>query len=111
MNIEIKLIINQNLKYKLDITYSNISVGLNDIFEIFISYIDNQEYLISPNRYTFNLDISTLLDNKIILSLKGHKNHIRIIRYFINKNNYNEYLISGDNDKIVIIWDITENIK
>ena len=79
------------------------------MFEIFISYKDNKEYLISPNINNFNLDIFRLLDNKIILSLKGHKNKIRTIRYFINKNSYNEYLISGDDNKIVIIWDIYNN--
>ena len=55
-----------------------------------------------------------MLDNKKILSLQGHKNDITTIRYFINKNNYNninEYLISGDIDHIVIIWDITNNYK
>ena len=51
-----------------------------------------------------------MLDNKKILSLEGHKNNISTIRYFINKNNnINEYLISGDLNKIVIIWDITNN--
>ena len=101
----------QNLKYKLDIIKSKTKYGLNDIFEVFISYRDNKEYLISPNINNFNLDIFRLLNNKIILSLKGHKNNIRTIRYFINKNSYNydEYLISGDNNKIVIIWDITDN--
>ena len=98
-----------NLKYKLDITKTNTSYGWNDIFEIFISYKDNKEYLISPNKNTFNLDIFTLLNNQIILSLKGHKNNIRTIRYFINNKNYNEYLISGDDNRIVIIWDITNN--
>ena len=98
-----------NLKYKLDITNTNYSYGLNDIFEIFISYKDNKEYLISSNKNNFNLDIFTLLNNTIILSLKGHKNIIGTIRYFINKKNYNEYLISADDNKIVIIWDITNN--
>ena len=98
-----------NLKYKLDITKTNTSYGWNDIFEVFISYKDNKEYLISPNINNYNLDIFTLLNNQIILSLIGHKNNIRTIRYFINKKNNNEYLISGDNNKIVIIWDITNN--
>ena len=31
------------------------------------------------------------------------------MRYFINNKNFNEYLISADNDKVVIIWDITNN--
>ena len=84
-------------------------MGWNDIFEIYISYKDNKEYLISPNKNDYNLDIFTLLNDKMILSLKGHKNNIRTIRYFINKKNYNEYLISADDNKIVIIWDITNN--
>jgi len=77
------------------------------MFEVFISYKDNKEYVISPNCNNYNLD----LDNKKILSLKGHKNEIFTIRYFINKNNYNinEYLISADDNKIVIIWDINNN--
>ena len=101
----------QNLKFKFDITNTNTDWGLNDMFEVFICYKDNKEYIISPNYNNYNLDIFNLLDNKKILSLKGHKNKIRTIRYFINKNNYNinEYLISGDDNKIVIIWDITNN--
>ena len=35
-----------NLKFKLDLTATNTGVGWNDIFEIFISYKDNKEYLI-----------------------------------------------------------------
>jgi len=101
----------QNLKFKFDITNTNTECGWNDMFEVFISYKDNKEYIISPNSNNYNLNIFNLLDNKKILSLKGHKNKIRTIRYFINKNNYNinEYLISGDDNKIVIIWDITNN--
>ena len=97
------------LKFKLNITNNNTKFGWNDKFEIFISYKDNKEYLISPNKNNYNLDIFRLLDNDIIISLKGHNYIIRTIRYFINKKNYNEYLISGDDDKIVIIWDITNN--
>ena len=49
------------------------------------------------------------MDNKKILSLKGHKNKTKTIRYFINKNDNNEYLISADAKKLAIIWDITNN--
>ena len=102
----------QSLKFKLNITETNNSSGLNDIFEIFISHKDNKEYLVSPNTYTKNLDIFRLSDNKIIKNLEGHESDIRTIRYFINKNSYNfdEYLISADEDKKVIIWDITDTI-
>ena len=99
----------KNLKYKLDITSTNTSFGWNDMFEIFISYKDNKEYLVSPNSNNFNLDIFSLINNQKIESLKGHNNKIRTIRYFINNKNKNEYLISADNNKIVIIWDITNN--
>ena len=79
------------------------------MFEIYISYIDNKEYLVSPNTNNFNLDIFELINNQKINSLQGHKNKIRTIRYFINNKNKNEYLISADDNKIVIIWDITNN--
>ena len=96
------------LKYKYDITNSNDPNGLNDIFEVFTSYKDNKEYIVSKN-INFNLDIYNLLENKKILSLEGHKNTISTIRYFINYKDYNEYLISADYNKVVIIWDITNN--
>ena len=98
-----------NLKYKIDITNMNESSGSNDIFEVFISYKDNKEYIISPNSQNYNLDIFSLLDNKKIKSLSGHKALILTVRYFINNKDYNEYLISADDNKIVIIWDITNN--
>ena len=50
-----------------------------------------------------------LLYNKKIISLQGHNNTIRTIRYFMNIKNKKEYLISADKNKIVIIWDITNN--
>ena len=48
---------------------------------------------------------------KKINSLSGHNNKIRTIRYFINDKDKNEYLISADDDKIVIIWDINNNFN
>ena len=102
----------KDLKYKLDITHTNDFYGINDIFELFISYKDNTEYLVSKNINNYNLDIYTLLNAKKILSLKAHKNHIKTIRYFINNKTYEEYLVSADDNGIVIIWEIGNyNIK
>jgi len=78
----------QKLKYKYNIINTNDIWGANDLFEIFISYKDNLEYIVSPNFYNYNLDILALLDNHLIKSLKGHQNHITTIRYFINNKNY-----------------------
>ena len=99
----------KNLKFKLNITTTNTVNGWNDMFEIFTSFKDNKEYLVSPNSDNFNLDIFSLLDHQKILSLPGHKNKIKTIRYFLNEKNKNEYLISGGKDKNVIIWDVTNN--
>ena len=80
----------QDLKFRQNINDTNASYGWNDIFEV---------------------DVISLLENKITVSLKGHNNHIRTIRYFINNINSEEYLISADNDIIVIIWEITYNFN
>ena len=99
----------QNLKYKLDITTTNDNWGMNDIFEVFKSYEDNKEYIISPNYENHNLDIFLLLDNKKMMSLSGHKDSVAVVRYFFNNKDINEYLISADSNNLVIIWDITDN--
>ena len=99
----------KNLKFKENITTTNTNYGWNDMFEIFISYRDNKEYLVSPNTNNYKLDIFNLINNHLITSLSGHNNKIFTIRYFINNKNKNEYLISADHNKIVIIWDITNN--
>ena len=97
----------QGLKFRQNVNVTNASYGWNDIFEVYISRKDNKEYLVSPNNNNYKLDVISLLENKITISLSGHNNHIRTIRYFINNINSEEYLISADNDIIVIIWEIT----
>ena len=99
----------QKLKYKLDISKENDNLGVNDIFEIYISYKDKKTYIISPNINNYNLDIYELNDIIKISSLTCHRNRISTIKYFIEKYKNNEYLISGDFNQIVIIWDLTVN--
>ena len=114
-------------KYKKDICKTNTSCGWNDMFEIYISYQNNKEYLASPDNNNYNINIISLTNNKLETSLEGHKNKIRTIRYFIkeynddnnNKNEDNdkenkiiyEYLISADDNHIVIVWDIINNYE
>ena len=108
------------LKYRKDICKTNTSCGWNDMFEVYISYLDNKDYLASPNCNTFNIDIYSLAENRKEKSLKGHKNSIRTIRYFFhkekndkeeNKEIDHEYLISADDNKIVIVWDLLNNYQ
>ena len=99
----------KNLKYKYDITEYCMGIGDSDIFEVYTSYKDNREYIAFQNY--LNIEIYSLLYNEKIISLEGHNNHIRTIRYFINKKKYSEYLITGGNESIIIIWDITNDYK
>ena len=101
---------NPNFKFKKILTNKNDAYGVNDVFEIYLSFYDNKEYVASPNVNNHNIDIFTLIDTKKINSLKGHKSIILSIRYFIN-NNYKEYLISSDYRKHVIIWEINNNFE
>ena len=83
----------------------------SDILEVYFCYKDDTIYIVSPSLNNFVLNIYSFQEKNIILKkqLIGHKNIVSSIRYFLNKNNLNEYLISSDYDKIVIIWDITNN--
>lgn len=103
------------LKYKMDICKVNTSCGWNDMFEIYISYKNNKEYLASPDNNNYNINIISLINNKLENKLQGHNNKVRTIRYFIEDNNKksveNEYLISADDDHIVIVWDLLDNYE
>jgi len=107
--IEHKFKKNPNLKFKYIITENNDNFGMNDIFEVYILNKDNKGYIASPNKNNFYLDIYILLNNEKLLSLKDHQNRITSVRYFINNKDNNEYLISSDENKIVIVWDINDN--
>ena len=95
-----------NLKYKYDLVNTNTKGGLNEIFDVFKSVKDNEDYLISPNKMNFHLDLITLKDNKLYGSLKGHQKKVTSVRYFLNNYNNSEYLISSDEMGIVFVWDI-----
>ena len=100
------------MQYKFEITNTNSNSGWSDVFEVFLSYKDNIEYIVSANSKNFYLDLYELKTNKKINHFKGHENDISTIRYFLNKkNNYKEYLISGDYNRFVIIWDISSDYK
>ena len=100
-----------DLKFKYDLVNTNTKGGLNDIFEVFISIKDNEDYLVSPNKTNFHLDIFTLKDNKFYGSLKGHQKKVTSVRYFLNEYSNNEYLISSDEMGIIFIWDISNLYK
>ena len=97
--INYKFIKEPNLKYKLKTNYGKKFT----IFEIFTSiYIDNTDYFaFSDDSDNKNLKIFYFYENKLKKKV-SFQFSIKEIRYFINKNNYNEYLL--------IILDFVVNI-
>lgn len=53
--------------------------------------------------------IYLIIENKKIKSLEGHKHDVNIIRYYLDEKNNNEYLMSKDEDRGVIIQNISKN--
>ena len=79
---ENNFISNPNLKFRETITKKYYSNGINDVFEIYKSH--NELYLASPNKDEYILDIITIKNCKVLMSLKCDQNFISIVKYFKN---------------------------
>ena len=97
-----------NLKYKEDITNNNSCGGALYNFAVYNGLTDNIEYIVYNNKSNYNLEIMRIIDKTIIISLKGHNNKTTVIRYYI-KDNKEEYILSCDENKLIIVWDIQNN--
>lgn len=53
------------------------------------------------------LKIIKFKNKKFVTRLKKHNNKIITIKHFFNKNKLHDFLISGDIDHIVIVWDVS----
>lgn len=100
---------NPHLKFKETVYTSNCGGGCNSTFDVFLCHNDLKSYLATSNYLNFNIDIISLEDNQVISSLIGHKSEIYSIRYFINDINNDEFLISSDANKKVIVWNIRKD--
>ena len=94
------------LKEKINIIETNESN-----FDVYRSFKDNTEYLVSGNVNTYDIDIINIQNNQLIKSLKGHKNYITTLDYFFNEENQKEYFLSSDFDKFIIVWDINAEVN
>ena len=97
----------ENLKFK-DYIINNIEQG-NLCFDVFIGLKDKVEYLVYNNKNNNNIEIMRINDKNIIKSLGGHKSPIKLIKYFKNNNNNEDYILSCDEMCIIFIWDIQNN--
>ena len=105
-NIEISFKDDPNyLKFSDTLTKDNkIGNGSFYNFDVFIGLKDHIEYLIYTKDNN-NLDIMRIKDKTIITSLKGHNGTVYVIKYY-KKENKEEYILSSDENSLVIIWDI-----
>ena len=95
----------QNLKLRDTLTTNATSCAQLAKFTVYIGLQDHIEYLVYNNKNNNNLDIMRIRDKTVINSLKGHNANTIVIRYY-SKDNKEEYLLSSDKNKLVIIWDI-----
>ena len=100
----------QKLNFCEYLTNIHSNKALMSNFEVFIGLKDNLEYLVYNNKSNFNLEIMLIKDKTIKKSLVGHKSDTSVIKY--NKKSRDEdYLLSCDKNKLIIIWDIQNNFN
>lgn len=97
--------------YKETLFNKNFGSGFNSLFDVYINYIDSKSYFITSNYENCDINVISLENNILIKELKGHKHEILSIRYFLNEITKEEYIISSDIDKKVIVWNIHENFN
>lgn len=97
-----------NLKFKELLTSNHSSAGMLSNFAVFTGIKDNISYLIYNNKANFNLEVMRLNDNTIVHYLQKHTNKVTVIKYYNNIKS-EEFLLSCDANKLVIIWDIQNN--
>ena len=95
----------EKLEFVEILTDNHSADGLLSNFDVFTGLKDKLEYIVYNNKLNFNLEIMTIRNKQIIKSLKGHKEKTTVIRYF-KKNNNEDYILSCDINKKVIVWDI-----
>ena len=95
----------QNLKVRDYLTTNYCCSQQFSKIAVYTALKDHVEYLVYDNKNNHNLDIMRIIDKTIITSLQGHSSPIPVIKYY-TKNNNEEYLLSCDESKLVIIWDI-----
>ena len=83
----------------------------SDSFEVYYSYHNyNEIFLVSPNKNN-EIRIVNLKTKKLIRVLRGHSALVCFVHHFFNNKNKIDYLISIDDNKILIVWDLTNNFK
>ena len=84
---------------------------ISDSFEVYYAYHNyNEIMLVSPNKQ-YEIRIISLKTKKLIRVLRGHSAPICIVRHFFDQKNKIDYLISVDDNKVLQVWDLSNNFK
>ena len=100
----------EKLEYIGKITDQQSDGGLLFNFEVFKGLKDKIEYIVFCSKINFNLNIMNIISKEIITSLEGHSKETSIIKYY-KKDKKEDYLLSADYNKKIIIWDIQNNFN
>ena len=98
----------QDLKF-----YENLKITNASVFALYTGLRDHYEYIVYPKYSSDNnvsLVVMRLIDNESSY-LKEHTSEISFIKYYQKENTKEEYLLSGDKNNLVIIWDIQRNYE
>lgn len=106
--------IDENIEFK---TNPNLSIGKkyfkvrnNSLIELYHSYHDNNELYMAKTEKTilgYNIKIIKFKNREFVTRLKKHNNKIIIIKHFFNLIKLHDFIISGDIDHIINIWDVS----
>jgi len=106
--------VSPNLVYEEDIVdVAECTFTISNSFEAFMSVKDGNPYIVYQEKDSKNLEVLKVLKNKykLVSIIKGHNSPITTIKFFLNKANNVEYIISADYEGIIIITSVTENFK
>ena len=104
---------NPNIIFKKKVSIQNelssetVSIEKFDFFILNkIAYIAIPNYLFFISNSLFIFKINSYLNLEKKLSLDGHKSPITMVKNYYDRDNNQNYLISADNNFLVIIWKI-----
>ena len=109
-----KKIMNENIEFNsnpnLILSQRFFKIKNNAVLEIYYSYHDNNDLHIALSEKSilgYTIKIIKFKEKKFVTRLKKHNNTIIIIKHFFNKVKMHDFLISGDMDHVVNVWDVS----
>ena len=87
---------------------SDCHYGLNESFDIFTSEINNNNYLLTANKNTNNIEIINIESKQLIKVIEGNSSKFIFIKYYQNIKTKKRYIITIDVKGIIQILEIFE---